>query len=66
MQPQSKGQAVYRLAGLTLNLATVGVSALEGLSLMAERAECYMLHGATGTPTQRTQILNDITSALRT
>lgn len=63
-QPQSRGQAVYKLAGLTLNLATVGVSALEGLSLMAEQAQCFMLHGATGTPGQRTQILNDITSAL--
>jgi hypothetical protein len=63
-QPQSRGQAVYKLAGLTLNLTTVGVSALEGLSLLAEQAQCYMLHGATRTPAQRTQILNDITSTL--
>lgn len=63
-QPQSRGQAVYRMAGITLNLPQVGVSALETLSLLAEQAECSMIHGATGTPAGRTQILNDITSAL--
>jgi hypothetical protein len=63
--PQSRGQAVYRLAGLTMNLPMIGVSALESLSLMAEQAQCFMLHGAAGTPAGRTQMLNDITSSLR-
>ncbi len=63
-QPQSRGQAVYRLAGLTMNLAIIGVSALDGLSLLAEQAQCYVLHGANGTPAQRTQLLDDITSSL--
>jgi hypothetical protein len=63
-EPQSRGQAVYRLVGMTMNLPAVGASGLESLSLLAEKAQCYMFHGAVGSPQQRTQILNDISSSL--
>ena len=64
-QPQSRGQAVYRLAGMTLNLAKVGVAALEGLSVMASQAECYKFYGVTGTPAHRSRLIDDIASSLR-
>jgi hypothetical protein len=63
-QPQSTGQAVYRLAGMTMNIPKIGPSALEGLSLLAQQAQCYKVYGATGTPASRTRLLNDITSSL--
>jgi hypothetical protein len=63
-QPQSRGQTVYRLAGLTMNLPKIGVAALEVLSLMATQAECYRFYGVTGSPAQRSQLLNDITESL--
>lgn len=63
-QPQSTGQAVYRLASQAMNLPKIGTSALEGLSLLAQQAQCYKMFGATGTPARRTQMLNDITSSL--
>jgi hypothetical protein len=63
-QEQSRGQAIYRLAGMTINLPKIGVSALESLSLMATNAQCYQVHGATGLPAHRTQLVNDITSSL--
>jgi hypothetical protein len=63
-QPQSTGQAVYRLAGMTMNLPKIGPSALEGLSLLAQQAQCYQFFGAAGTPARRTRLLNDITSSL--
>jgi hypothetical protein len=63
-QPQTRGQTVYRLAGMTMNLPKVGVAGLEGLSLLSEQAECYMVYGAVGAPAQRTQLLNDITASL--
>src|SRR6266542_3912394 len=34
------------------------------VALLAEQAQCYVLHGANGTPAQRTQLLDDITSSL--
>lgn len=63
-QPMSRGQAVYRLAALTMNLPKIGVSALEGLSLLTTQAQCYKFFGAAGQPAQRTRLLNDITSSL--
>jgi hypothetical protein len=63
-QPQSTGEAVYRLAGITVNLPKIGPSALEGLSLLAQQAQCYKFFGATGTPAMRTRLLTDITASL--
>jgi hypothetical protein len=63
-QPQSRGQTVYRLAGMTMNLAKVGVAGLESLSLMASQAQCYKFYGVTGSPAGRSRLLNDIASSL--
>ncbi|MGH2554737.1 MAG: hypothetical protein ACRDHO_03350 [Actinomycetota bacterium] len=63
-QPLSTGEAVYRLAGMSMNLPKIGPSTLEGLSLLAQQAQCYKLFGATGSPERRRQLLNDITSSL--
>jgi hypothetical protein len=63
-QPQSRGETVYRMAGMTMNIPSVGVTALESLSLLAEPAECFKFYGATGLPEQRTRVLNDLTATL--
>jgi hypothetical protein len=63
-QPQSRGETVYRLAGMTMNLPAVGAPALESLSLLAEQADCYRFYGALGAPQQRTQLINDLTASL--
>jgi hypothetical protein len=63
-EPQSRGETVYRMAGMTMNIPKVGVEGLETLSLLAENAECYRMYGAMGMPDQRKQAVNDLTSVL--
>jgi hypothetical protein len=63
-QPQTRGQTVYRLAGMMMNMPKVGASALESLSLLAEKAQCYSFYGAVSAPAQRTQLLNDIAASI--